>query len=193
MQEEVILVDRDDREVGSAEKIKAHREGRLHRAFSIFVFNSEGKLLLQKRAEKKYHSGNLWTNTCCSHPRPQEPVEKAAHRRLQEEMGFDCELQHIFSCIYKVQFENDLFEHEYDYVFIGKFDGEAFPSPEEVDDWKWIDLEELREDVQENPDSYTYWLRICIDKVMGCLATNIPLQTAKATYETTVLQHGARD
>ena len=165
-EEKVILVDEHDHEIGSAEKIKAHQEGRLHRAFSIFVFNSEAKLLLQKREKKKYHSGDLWTNTCCGHPRPEEPVEKAAHRRLQEEMGFDCELQEMFSFTYKVQFDNDLFEHEYDSVFMGQFDGEPFPSLEEVDGWKWIDLEELRGDVQKNPDGYTYWLRICIDRVM---------------------------
>lgn len=166
MEERVILVDEDDQEIGIAEKLNAHREGKLHRAFSIFVFNSEGKLLLQNRAGAKYHSGGLWSNTCCSHPRPEEHVGKAAHRRLQEEMGFDCDLQEIFSFIYKVKLNNDLFEHEYDRVFVGKFDGEPSPNPKEVDDWKWICLEELRKDIQENPGSYTYWLRICIDKVM---------------------------
>ena len=166
---EVILVDENDEEVGTEEKIKTHREGKLHRAFSIFVFNPKGELLLQRRAKIKYHSGGLWTNTCCSHPSPGETLEEAVHRRLKEEMGFDCELEEIFSFTYQVKFDNDLFENEYDHVFIGKFDGEPTPNPEEVDEWKWIDLEELKKDIQENPDSYTYWLKQSIDKVISYL------------------------
>ena len=166
---EVILVDENDEEVGTEEKIKTHREGKLHRAFSIFVLNPKGELLLQRRAKIKYHSGGLWTNTCCSHPSPGETLEEAVHRRLKEEMGFDCELEEIFSFTYQVKFDNDLFENEYDHVFIGKFDGEPTPNPEEVDEWKWIDLEELKKDIQENPDSYTYWLKQSIDKVISYL------------------------
>ncbi|MFQ5541525.1 MAG: isopentenyl-diphosphate Delta-isomerase [Candidatus Binatia bacterium] len=185
--EKVILVDEDGHEIGSMEKIKAHREGRLHRAFSIYVFNSEGKLLLQKRAKKKYHSGGLWTNTCCSHPRPQESIEKAAQRRLQEEMGFDCDLRESFSFTYKVKLDNDLFEHEHDHVFIGEFDGEPVPNPEEVEDWKWIGLEELQKDVRERPDRYTYWLRICINRFISasCEATS---SSGPSTRSTGVLQ-----
>ncbi len=167
MEEKVILVDKYDREVGVAEKISVHREGRLHRAFSVFVFNSRGQLLLQKRARTKYHSGSLWTNTCCSHPRPAESIEKEARRRLREEMGFDCELKEIFSFIYKAKVDNDLFEHEYDRVFMGHFDGEPAPSPDEVEDWKWVDLEELKENIEEKPEMYTHWLRICIDSVIS--------------------------
>jgi len=169
MPEYILLVDENDKEVGIGEKIKTHQEGKLHRAFSIFVFNSKGELLLQRRAKSKYHSGGLWTNTCCSHQRAGEPLEKVVHRRLKEEMGFDCELKEVFSFTYKVKFDNDLFEHEYDHVFIGNFDGEPVPSPEEVDEWKWVDLEELKKSIRENPDSYTYWLKMSIDKVISQL------------------------
>lgn len=167
--ERVILVDKNDKEVGVEEKIKAHKEGKLHRAFSIFIFNSKGELLLQKRAKSKYHSGGLWTNTCCSHPKSGEPIEETVHGRLKEEMGFDCDLKEIFSFSYKVKFDNSLFENEYDHVFIGNFDGKPNPDPEEVDDWKWIDIKELMEDIQENPGNYTYWLKVSIDKIIPYL------------------------
>ncbi|MFQ5961925.1 MAG: isopentenyl-diphosphate Delta-isomerase [Candidatus Methylomirabilales bacterium] len=166
MEEHVILVDPSNQEIGIAEKIQTHKEGKLHRAFSVFVFNAKAQLLLQKRAGSKYHSGGLWSNTCCSHPRPEEHTEKAAHRRLKEEMGFDCGLKEIFRFTYKVKLDNDLTEHEYDHVFIGRFDGTPTPSPAEVDEWKWIDVEELRRDVRENPGRYTYWLRISLDDIM---------------------------
>ena len=166
MEEWIILVDENDKEIGIDEKIKVHREGKLHRAFSIFVFNSKGELLLQKRAKTKYHSGGLWTNTCCSHPRAGESLGKNVHRRLKEEMGFDCELKEIFSFTYHATFDNHLIEHEYDHVFIGKFDGEPAPNPEEVDHWKWMDMEELKAEVQKNPDNYTYWFKTAIDKVL---------------------------
>ena len=165
MSEFILTVDENDKVIGKEEKIKTHQLGKLHRAFSIFVFNSKGELLLQRRAKTKYHSGGLWTNTCCSHQRFDETLEKAIHRRLKEEMGFDCELKEIFSFIYKVKFDNGLFEHEYDHVFIGKFDGKPNPNPEEVDEWKWVDLEELKGDIRENPDNYTYWLKVSIDKI----------------------------
>jgi len=167
MPEYILLVDEDDNVIGKEEKLKTHREGKLHRAFSIFVFNSKGELLLQRRAKSKYHSSNLWTNTCCSHQRPGETLEEAIHRRLKEEMGFDCDLKKIFSFTYKVNFANNLSEHEYDHVFIGNFDGEPAPNPEEVDEWKWVDLEELKKDMQKNPDNYTYWLKKSIDKVIS--------------------------
>jgi len=166
MEEQVILVDTADQEIGLAEKLQAHREGKLHRAFSIFVFNSQAKLLLQKRARTKYHSGGLWSNTCCSHPRPGEPVEHAAHRRLREEMGFDCALREIFSFTYHMKLDNDLAEHEYDHVFLGTFDGKPAPNPADVDAWKWIDLKTLARDVGAYPERYTYWFRICIDQVI---------------------------
>src|SRR4030042_2763439 len=125
--EKIILVDENDREIGTEEKLKTHEQGKLHRAFSIFVFNSKGELLLQRRAKGKYHSGGLWTNTCCSHPREGEKLEEAVHRRLKQEMGLDCPLKEAFSFIYKVRFENGLFEHELDHVFIGRVDGKPVP------------------------------------------------------------------
>jgi len=159
MQELVVLVDEKDREVGVMEKIEAHRKGLLHRAFSIFVFNSKGELLLQKRARTKYHSAGLWSNTCCSHPRPGESVLEAAHRRLKEEMGFDCELKVVDKLIYSVEFENGLKENEYDYLIIGFWEGEPKPNPEEVEEWKWVSLEEVKEDIRKNPEKYTYWFK----------------------------------
>jgi len=165
--EEVILVDEADNQIGTAEKLQAHKEGKLHRCFSAFVFNSEGKLLLQQRAKSKYHSGGLWSNTCCSHPRPGEAVEAAAHRRLKEELGFDCPLKEAFTFIYKTKFDNGLFEHEFDHVFIGKFDGSPIPNPEEVESWTWVSLAELKKDIKENPENYTYWLKVSIGKVIS--------------------------
>jgi isopentenyl-diphosphate delta-isomerase len=168
--EKVILVDKNDKEIGTGEKLKIHQEGKLHRAFSIFVFNYKGELLLQQRAKSKYHSGGLWANTCCSHPRVGEPIEKAVHRRLKEEMGFDCDLKKIFSFTYKSKLDHDFFEHEFDHVFVGKFNGKPMPNPEEVDKWKWVNLEELKKDIQKNPNNYTYWLKASIDKIMSYLS-----------------------
>ncbi|MFQ6020532.1 MAG: isopentenyl-diphosphate Delta-isomerase [Candidatus Aenigmatarchaeota archaeon] len=170
--EEIILVDENDNEIGFEEKIKAHMNGgKLHRAFSIFVFNSKGQLLIQKRAEDKYHFGDLWANTCCSHPRKGETLEQAVHRRLKEEFGFDCELKEVFSFIYKADFKNGLSENEFDHVFIGKYDGEVKPDFKEISEWKWINIEELRKDIQENPDKYTPWFKIAIDRVLENIKT----------------------
>ena len=166
MQEHVILVDNAGREIGTEEKLKAHREGKLHRAFSIFIFNTLGELLLQKRSKTKYHSGGLWTNTCCSHPRLGESHYCAARRRLNEEMGFDCELTELFSFIYHTELENDLFEHELDHVFVGRYDDQPVPNPDEVDDWKWMDIEELRREIEENRDHFTYWFKLILDRVL---------------------------
>jgi len=166
VEEHLILVDADGKEVGIGEKLETHRTGKLHRAFSIFVFNSQGELLLQKRERTKYHSGGLWTNTCCSHPRPGECHDQAAHRRLKEEMGFDCELKEIFRFTYHTQLENNLFEHEYDHVFIGRYDASPTPAPEEVEDWKWMGIEALKLDMQANPGCYTYWLKIAFNRVV---------------------------
>lgn len=165
--EKLILVDENDKEIGFEEKLKAHQNGgKLHRAFSIFVFNSKGELMLQKRAEGKYHSALLWTYTCCSHPRPGESLNDAVHRRLKEEMGFDCDLSEKFSFVYKVDFENGLSENEFDHVFFGKFDGEPKPDPKEAAGWQWISIEELKTDIKENPEKYTYWLRVSLDKIV---------------------------
>jgi len=164
--EEIILVDKNDNEIGTEEKLTAHQNGgKLHRAFSIFIFNSKGKLLLQKRAEGKYHSALLWTNACCSHPRAGESLNEAAHRRLKEEMGFDCDLAEKFSFIYKIDFENGLTENEFDHVFFGKFDVEPKPDPKEVAGWKWVSVEELKTDIKENPEKYSYWLKVSFNNV----------------------------
>jgi isopentenyl-diphosphate delta-isomerase len=160
MLEEVILVDESDRVLGKAEKISAHLEGSLHRAFSIFVFDKLGRLLLQKRAPSKYHSANLWSNTCCGHPRPGETTRSAALRRLAEEMGFTCELEEIFNLTYKVQLDNNISEHEFDHVLVGSFDGTPRPEDSEVADWRWIHVRDLVNDIECNPHQYTYWLRI---------------------------------
>lgn len=163
--DEVILVDEKDNQIGTAEKIAAHRSGKMHRAISVFVFNSRGELLLQKRAKDKYHSGGLWTNTCCSHPIPGESVDRAAHRRLMEEMGFECKLKEAFTFTYKVNFPNGLTEHEFDHVFIGRFDGRPVPDKKEAEDWKWVTLDGLGKDMEKNPGAYTYWLRAVMDKI----------------------------
>ncbi|MFA5075094.1 MAG: isopentenyl-diphosphate Delta-isomerase [Candidatus Babeliales bacterium] len=165
MKEFVILVDEKDNPVEKEEKIRAHELGLLHRAFSVFIFNSQHMLLLQKRAKTKYHSGGLWSNTCCSHPRPDEDIFMAAHRRLKEEMGFDTNLKEIFTFCYKANLDNNLIEHEYDHVFIGKFDGKPILNPEEAENYKWISLQELDKDIKENSSKYSFWLKSCLPGV----------------------------
>ncbi len=156
----VVLVDENDRETGTMEKIEAHRKGLLHRAFSVFILNSKGELLLQRRASGKYHSPGLWTNTCCSHPRPGEDVADAAHRRLYEEMGMKGEMYSSFSFIYRADFDNGLTEHEFDHVFIGISDDIPVPDESEVDGIRYVNLEDLTEDIENNPGNYTVWFRI---------------------------------
>ncbi|HEX8456738.1 MAG TPA: isopentenyl-diphosphate Delta-isomerase [Pyrinomonadaceae bacterium] len=163
MSEQVILVDEHDRELGASEKLAAHAAGHLHRAFSIFVFNSAGQLLLQRRARSKYHSGGLWSNTCCGHPRPEETTLAAARRRLREEMNFECELRPAFEFLYRAELANELIEHEYDHVLIGEFDGAFWPEASEVEGWKWATPEELRRDLHERPEEYTYWLKAALE------------------------------
>ncbi len=160
--EEVILVDEHDKELGTMEKIEAHEKALLHRAFSIFVFNDAGQMMLQKRALSKYHSPGLWTNTCCSHPRPGESLEKATSRRILEEMGFECEMVEIFSFIYTAPFDHGLTEHELDHVFVGIYNDKPQINPEEVAEWKWIPTDQLQADVKENPDKYTVWFKIAL-------------------------------
>lgn len=167
MLEKVILVDEHDREIGTMEKMEAHRKGLLHRAFSIFVFNSEKKLLLHRRAKTKYHSEDLWTNTCCSHPRPGEDLMSAATRRLMEEMGFTCLLKEVFVFQYKAELDKDMTENEVDHVLIGEYDGEPIPNPAEVSDYAWVDLSEVIEKVKGNPEEYTYWLKQALERVVG--------------------------
>jgi isopentenyl-diphosphate delta-isomerase len=163
--EYVVLVDEQDNPIGKMEKQQAHLEGLLHRAFSIFIFNSEKKLLLQKRASSKYHCGGLWTNTCCSHPRENEIVQDAAHRRLQEEMGMQCELTPIFSFVYKANFENGLTEHEFDHVFFGESNQIPSINIEEVQDYRFVGIDELQIEIKESPQNFTPWFLIALDRV----------------------------
>lgn len=161
--EHVILVDENDRAVGTMEKLEAHRKGVLHRAFSVILFNDDGKLLLQKRSGNKYHSSGLWTNTCCSHPLPGETMDAATRRRLKQEMGID--LQPVFShrFIYKAQLDHDLIEHELDHVYIGTYNGSPEINQNEVEDWKYVDFQWLKEDMRKNPFSYTAWFKLIVD------------------------------
>lgn len=163
MEEFVVLVDQQDQPKGLMEKQEAHLAGLLHRAFSVFVFNSKNELMIQQRAAHKYHSPMLWTNTCCSHPRENETYEQAAHRRLEEEMGFDCELNYKFNFIYKAYLENGLIEHELDHVFVGYCDIEPQLNPKEVMAYQWIAMDDLKNDIITNPDKYTAWFKIIFD------------------------------
>lgn len=161
----MVLVDQNDVDLGEMEKYEAHRRGVLHRAFSVFVFNSEGKLIIQRRALSKYHSPGKWANTCCSHPRKGEAIENAGHRRLVEEMGFDTRLEKVFSFIYKADVGQGLIEHELDHVLVGTFDGEPRINPEEVHEYKAVDMDSLREDVRKNPQDYAEWFKIIFERV----------------------------
>lgn len=157
--EKVILVNKKDEPIGWGEKLKVHLQGKLHRAFSIFLFNKKGELLIQKRANSKYHSGGLWANTCCSHPRPNEETKEAAKRRLKEEMGINVsDLKEVFSFIYKANLGR-LKEYEFDHVFIGRFNGQPKINKKEVEDFKWISLKELKKDIKKHPQRYTVWLK----------------------------------
>lgn len=155
--ESVILIDESDREIGRAEKLDAHRRGLRHRAFSVVVWDSEGRQLLQKRAAAKYHSGGLWTNTCCGHPRPGEPVAAAAARRLQEEMGFTCPLERLGIVGYRADVGNGLIEHEIVHVFRARYDGAVAPDPAEVEDHQWCTLASIQRDAALSPEKFTAW------------------------------------
>ncbi|HEX2841084.1 isopentenyl-diphosphate Delta-isomerase [Hyphomicrobium sp.] len=157
--EQLILVDADDREVGTAEKIDAHRRGLLHRAFSVIIWDSAGRQLLQKRAATKYHSGGLWTNACCGHPRPGESVADAAARRLSEEMGFSCPLEWLGIVQYHAAFDNGLSEHEVVHVFRGRYEGPLKPDPAEAEGFQWCDLDRLRDDIAAVPDRFSVWFQ----------------------------------
>jgi isopentenyl-diphosphate delta-isomerase len=162
--EHVILVDTADHELGIMEKIEAHEKAVLHRAFSVFIFNNSGELMLQQRAAHKYHSPLLWTNTCCSHQRLGESNTEAGKRRLREEMGFEVDLDEKFYFIYKAEFDNGLTEHELDHVMLGYYNGEPTINPQEVASWKWIDMEVLEKDIIDNPQNYTAWFKIIFDR-----------------------------
>ncbi len=164
--EKVILVDKTDHQIGEMEKQEAHIKGLLHRAFSIFIFNSKGEVLLQQRALHKYHSGGLWTNTCCSHPRNGETTIQAANRRLKEEMGMSCVLKEEFSFIYKAKLDNDLYEHELDHVLFGTTDLQPKINKEEVADYKYSSFQDIQQEMKDYPERYTAWFKICFDEVI---------------------------
>ncbi len=168
--DEVILVNEFDLSVGFMDKMEAHEKGILHRAFSVFVVNPSGEIMLQRRALSKYHSPGLWTNTCCSHQRKDEETRHAAHRRMKEEMGFDCPMSAAFEFTYKAEFDNGLTEHEYDHVLIGKFNGVAAPNPEEVEEWKFLSILEIEGEIKENPEQYTEWFKIAFPRVKEYLS-----------------------
>jgi isopentenyl-diphosphate delta-isomerase len=165
MEATVVLVDETGSPVGTSEKLAAHLSGQLHLAFSVFIFNTQGQLLLQQRAFDKYHSAGLWTNTCCSHPYPGEAVADAAIRRLREEMGFEAPLREAFAFTYRAELDRGLTEHEFDHVFTGTFEGSVHPNPEEVAAYRWVSREEVEADLVERPDVYTEWFKIVCSRV----------------------------
>lgn len=168
----VVLVNEKDQQTGLMEKMEAHQKALLHRAFSIFIFNSRGQMLLQQRAWSKYHSPGLWTNTCCSHPRQNETLEQATQRRLMEEMGLQCAMQKAFDFIYKADVGQDLTEHEFDHVFVGTTDLLPQINPDEVASWKYMDMEELASHMQQHPEQYTVWFRIAFAQLQEYLLNN---------------------
>lgn len=165
MDKEIILVDFHDNITGYTSKIEAHRTGALHRAFSVFLYH-ENRLLIQQRAQDKYHSGGLWANTCCSHPRKGESLEAAVSRRLMEEAGIECGVEEVFAFVYKHQFSEQLYEHEYDHVFLGEYDGKYVMNPDEVQDFRWIDLDELKSELESSPEKFACWFQIAAPKVI---------------------------
>jgi isopentenyl-diphosphate Delta-isomerase len=166
----VILVDEQDNETGLMEKMEAHEKAVLHRAFSVFIFNPAGEMLLQQRAISKYHSGGLWTNACCSHPLPGEATDAAAQRRLHEELGFNTPLQKAFDFIYKAAFDNGLTEYEFDHVFTGMYDGPIAPSPEEVQDYCYKAMDDIKQSIASHPHKYTEWFKIAFYRLESFMA-----------------------
>lgn len=163
-EEQVILVNENDEQIGLMPKLEAHEKALLHRAFSVFIFNDKKELMLQQRALHKYHSPGLWTNTCCSHQRNGETNLEAGKRRLQEEMGFETSLKETTSFIYKAPFDNGLTEYEYDHIMVGNYNDNPVINPDEVATWKWMPIEEVKEDIKNNPEQYTAWFKIIFDK-----------------------------
>ena len=165
MEDQLILVDIFDNPEGTGQKLAVHQKGRLHRAFSVFVYRGN-KMLLQKRSAGKYHSGGLWTNACCSHPRQGEELSEAVERRLEEELGIRMPVEELYSFVYRAQFENGLTEYEYDHVFLGEYDGEIRLNEEEASEIRWMDMDELAEDLWKNPEKYTAWFLIAAPQVL---------------------------
>jgi len=165
MTEKVILVDSNDVDIGLMEKMQAHEQAQLHRAFSVFLLNDNNEVLLQQRALSKYHCAGMWTNTCCSHPREGETLQKAVDRRLLEEMGISCKTDWSYSFIYKADVGNGLVEHELDHVFLGRFNEQPQPNTEEVADWKYMSVDELKADMADDPEKYTPWFKIIFNEV----------------------------
>lgn len=165
MNETVILVNEIDEAIGIAPKLGAHEKGLLHRAFSVLIFNSKGEMLLQQRALSKYHSGGLWSNACCSHPRPDEKIEEAVDRRMMEELGFSCPTQFEFKFVYKVDFENGLTEHELDHVFIGHSDELPVPNEDEIEDWKYVSMENLTNWIANDSDKFSVWFKLIMQRM----------------------------
>ncbi len=177
MSKQVILVDEQDRELGVADKLSVHRAGELHRAFSIFIFNHNGEMLLQKRSPKKYHSGRLWSNACCSHPEPGETLAAATARRLEEELGIKCALTKAFDFIYQARVNNELIEHEFDHVYVGRYEGEVSANPDEVANYRWINAEALKSELLRNPQDFTIWFKIVMEKMRGVVPQHDKLST----------------
>ena len=172
MEEQVVLVDDKDNPIGLMPKMEAHERAVLHRAFSVFILNGKGELMLQQRANHKYHSPGLWTNTCCSHQRDGESNIDAGQRRLHEEMGFTTELTELTSFIYKASFDNGLTEHEFDHIMLGRYEDNPVINPDEVAAWKWMPLAEVKKDVEANPKNYTVWFVIIFAKFYDHLNIN---------------------
>lgn len=170
IEEQVILVNEKDEQLGLMSKMEAHEKAMLHRAFSVFIFNKKGELLLQQRAKEKYHSPLLWTNTCCSHQRDGETNLQAGKRRLREEMGFDCDLKEVFWFVYKAPFDNGLTEHELDHVMVGYYDKDPVINREEVESFQWMTLEDVKKDINEFPEKYTEWFKIIFKESFDKLA-----------------------
>lgn len=162
---EVILVNERDEPIGKMEKMEAHRRGVLHRAFSVFIFDKQGRMLLQQRAMNKYHSGGLWTNACCSHPKPGEVTIDAALKRLKEEMGFETEIKPLFTFTYNAEFENGLIEHEFDHVYIGNYEGNITPNPHEVIEYRYASIEEIESELHQHPEKFTAWFHIAFERI----------------------------
>jgi isopentenyl-diphosphate Delta-isomerase len=164
-EQEVILVNEKDEAIGSMRKMEAHEKGLLHRAFSVFIFDGKGKMLLQQRAAEKYHGAHLWTNACCSHPFPGEDVHTAAERRLREELGFKTSLRELFSFTYKAEVENNLIEHEFDHVFAGQYDGNIQPDRREVSDFVYLEMIEIKKQIETEPVRFTSWFKIAFPRI----------------------------